>query len=92
MSNHGDWRDLAATGKPVYAMPNIFVCGPSGGGKSTSIRNLDSATTIVINTDRKALPFKGAAKFTKQVSRYSDQGKTSGQVRGVHWRGKHNAG
>lgn len=67
MSNtHQDWRALAE--QPVsYARPNIIICGPSGAGKSTSLRNLDPATTIVINTERKALPFRGAAKFTKQA-------------------------
>ncbi len=34
----------------------ILVYGPSGGGKSTSTRNLDPATTGYINTDRKDLP------------------------------------
>ncbi|MFK7890448.1 MAG: AAA family ATPase [Granulosicoccus sp.] len=65
-TTHQDWRALA--GEPVsYPRPNIIVCGPSGAGKSTSLRNLDPATTIVINTERKALPFRGAASFTKQA-------------------------
>lgn len=53
---------------------NIFVCGPSGAGKSTSLRNLNPDKTIIINTERKALPFRGAGKFTKQVmvSGYQD--------------------
>lgn len=51
----------------TYPKPNIFVCGPSGAGKSTSIRNLNPDTTIIINTERKALPFKGAGGFSKQV-------------------------
>ena len=50
-----------------YARPNIMICGPSGAGKSTSLRNLDPANTIVINTERKALPFRGASTFKKQV-------------------------
>jgi hypothetical protein len=44
--------------------PNIFVCGASGTGKSTSLRNLDPERTCILNTERKALPFKGAGKFT----------------------------
>jgi len=50
-----------------YPKPNIIVCGQSGAGKSTSLRNLDPDSTIIINTERKALPFKGAARFVKQV-------------------------
>ena len=48
--------------------PNIFICGFSGSGKSFSLRNLDPETTIVINTERKVLPFRGAAKFTKTLN------------------------
>lgn len=47
--------------------PNIFICGQSGSGKSTSLRNLDPEKTIILNTERKALPFKGAGKFKKQM-------------------------
>lgn len=47
--------------------PNIFIVGPSGTGKSSSLRNLDPATTIVLNTEMKALPFKGAGKFKLNV-------------------------
>ncbi len=47
--------------------PNIFVVGPSGSGKSSSLRNLDPERTIIINTEAKQLPFKGAARFKKSV-------------------------
>lgn len=47
--------------------PNIFIVGPSGSGKSTSLRNLDPETTIVLNTEQKALPFKGGGKFKLNV-------------------------
>lgn len=43
--------------------PNIFIVGPSGSGKSTSLRNLNPETTIVLNTEQKALPFRGGQKF-----------------------------
>ncbi len=43
--------------------PNIIIVGRSGTGKSTSLRNLDPATTAVLNTERKQLPFKGANEF-----------------------------
>jgi len=42
---------------------NIFICGASGTGKSTSMRNLDPERTIILNTERKQLPFRGALKF-----------------------------
>ena len=48
--------------------PNIFVCGPSGRGKSTSMRNLDPATTVILNTERKALPFRHAKRFDKNLN------------------------
>lgn len=50
-----------------YDKPNIFVCGPSGAGKSSSGRNLDPDNTIVINAERKVLPFRGAGRFTKHA-------------------------
>ena len=34
----------------------ILIYGPSGWGKTSSIRNLDPKTTAIINIDRKALP------------------------------------
>ena len=43
--------------------PNIFIVGPSGSGKSTSLRNCDPLTTAILNSEQKALPFKGAGKF-----------------------------
>jgi ABC-type ATPase with predicted acetyltransferase domain len=36
----------------------VFLVGKSGMGKSTSLRNLNSDETVIINTDQKALPFK----------------------------------
>lgn len=44
--------------------PNILIVGPSGSGKSSSLRNLDPSSTAVLNSEQKALPFKGGAKFT----------------------------
>jgi len=41
----------------------IAIVGPTGSGKSTSIRNLDHKETFIINVARKELPFKGANKL-----------------------------
>lgn len=40
----------------------ILVIGESGSGKSTSIRNLDSSETFVINVLDKPLPFRSASE------------------------------
>lgn len=37
----------------------IAIVGSSGSGKSYSLRNLDPASTAIINLERKPLPFKG---------------------------------
>lgn len=47
--------------------PSMFICGPSGTGKSSSLRNLNPKTTAILNTEQKALPFKGASKFGLNV-------------------------
>ena len=47
--------------------PNIFVVGPSGSGKSSSLRNLNPETTIILNTEQKALPFRSSNKFKLNV-------------------------
>lgn len=45
-------------------MANIsIILGKSGTGKSTSIKNLDPESTVVINTLGKHLPFKGSMKL-----------------------------
>lgn len=43
----------------------ILVVGPSGRGKSTSLRNLPKKFTKIMNSERKALPFKGGNEFTQ---------------------------
>lgn len=39
-------------------LPNILIIGKSGSGKSTSLRNLDRATTWILDLENKALPFE----------------------------------
>lgn len=40
----------------------IAIVGKSGSGKTTSLRNLDPATTFIISVTGKGLPFKGAKR------------------------------
>jgi nicotinamide riboside kinase len=47
----------------------IAIVGPSGTGKSTSIRTLDPKETFIINVARKELPFKGAEKLYNTESK-----------------------
>lgn len=42
----------------------ILIMGESGTGKSTSIRNCDPATTVIVNPVGKPLPFRGSKKFS----------------------------
>ena len=44
-------------------LPNTLILGPSGRGKSTSIKGLPPEQTAILNTEQKALPFKGAKKY-----------------------------
>lgn len=41
----------------------IAIVGPTGTGKSTSIKHLDPKETYIINVAKKELPFKGAEKL-----------------------------
>ena len=41
----------------------VLVIGESGSGKSSSMRNLQADKTVILNTERKAMPFKGFSKF-----------------------------
>lgn len=44
----------------------ILIEGPSGRGKSSSFRNLIPEETLIINAERKALPFRGANRFRQE--------------------------
>lgn len=51
----------------------IAIVGPSGTGKSTSIRTLNPAETFIINVARKELPFRGADKlYTAEKKNYAE--------------------
>lgn len=52
----------------VKLYPPVLIVGRSGTGKSTSIRNLPCDSTIIVNTEKKVLPFKSAKNFKMQVS------------------------
>ena len=53
--------------------PPVLITGHSGSGKSSTFRNLDPETTVVVNTERKPLPFKDFAKFKNvNISKYKD--------------------
>ena len=41
----------------------IGIVGPTGTGKSTSVKHLDPKETYIINVAKKELPFKGAEKL-----------------------------
>lgn len=50
------------------AATSICVCGESGTGKSTSLRNLNPEETFIISTTAKPLPFRGWKKNYKQFT------------------------
>jgi len=61
---HEEVRRDAAQGTPLdFDRPNLLIAGPSGSGKSSSLRNLDPARTIILSTEQKPLPFRGARRF-----------------------------
>ena len=41
----------------------IGIVGPTGTGKSTSVKHLDPKETYILNVAKKELPFKGAEKL-----------------------------
>ena len=47
----------------------IGIVGPTGTGKSTSIKHLDPKETYIINVAKKELPFKGSEKLYNADSR-----------------------
>ena len=47
----------------------IGIVGPTGTGKSTSVKHLDPKSTYIINVAKKELPFKGAEKLYNAENR-----------------------
>jgi len=63
-----NWYSLSSMSKPIIA-----IVGPSGSGKSTSLRNLDPATTVILDCECKGFPFAGSSKFNiKQIKTVMD--------------------
>jgi len=51
----------------------IAIVGPTGTGKSTSIKHLEPKETFIINVAKKELPFKGAEKlYCKENKNYKE--------------------
>ncbi len=46
-----------------FSFPAILIFGPSGTGKSSSIRTLDPNQTKILNLETKTLPFRNASAF-----------------------------
>lgn len=46
----------------------ILILGPTGSGKSTSIKSLDPKETVILNVLSKELPFKGSRKMYNKES------------------------
>lgn len=51
---------------------SVLIIGPSGSGKSSSLRNLDPETTFILSVLDKPLPFKGYKKRYKPIASWED--------------------
>jgi hypothetical protein len=67
---------------------NILILGNSGAGKTTSLRNLNPAETLIINSDKKSLSWRGwKKKYNAENKNYivcSDAHKIQGYLRHVN--------
>jgi len=48
-------------------IPATLIIGESGTGKSSSIKNMDKNNTVILNIEKKVLPFKEALQFNKNL-------------------------
>lgn len=71
----------------------IGIVGPTGTGKSTSIKHLDSKETYIINVAKKELPFKGAEKLynteNKNYKEVDDANEISRVLRNISEKAPH---
>ena len=65
----------------------VILCGDTGTGKSTSIKNLNPKETYIINVLNKPLPFKGSSKAyneeNKNIANISNWGEVRNVIEGV---------
>src|SRR5271156_3825874 len=51
---------------------SVLIIGPSGSGKSSSLRNLDPKSTFILSVLDKPLPFRGYKKQYKPITSWED--------------------
>jgi len=62
----------------------VLIVGMSGSGKSSTFINLPPEKTVVVNCERKPLPFKGFGKFKNvNVNKYKDYTKLISELKKV---------
>jgi hypothetical protein len=70
-----------ASNKPS---PHLFIVGPSGTGKSRSIKNLPPEKTVVINVESKILPFDNAKVFDENSAfGFSDSNQVDNVIKAI---------
>ncbi len=61
---------------------STLIVGDSGSGKSSSFRNLPADKTVILNVERKNLPFKGFKDFKNiNISKYKDFSKVMKELK-----------
>lgn len=77
-------KSVASKMASTKPSPHIFIVGPSGTGKSRSIKNLPPEQTLIINVEGKILPFENAKSFEEHsVGGFSDSTQVDGVIRSV---------
>jgi len=60
----------------------ILIVAPTGSGKSTSLKNLPPDRTVILNTERRPLPFRGFTKFKNiNIGRYKEFKQVMGELK-----------